>query len=201
MLLNLIASYCGQTSHFSFSVKSPWIIFIAKLTVSRCFAIHDRRSMWSACHPCLFRPGLLLRPSTPLNNPVSRLLLSTALLRLHLFLVRLPSSFSPSSSNVIPSPHDNHNNTGAAPSVPSDRGSSSRSVRSLSSRNFSRLFGGAHSHSALPTPAQESEDPLGTLGAPIARAPLFEGAHFTGWAHRSRCNLRRTSACRSYPWS
>ena len=43
--------------------------FIAKLTVSRCFAIHDRRSTWSACHPGLFRPGSLLRPSTPLNTP------------------------------------------------------------------------------------------------------------------------------------
>ena len=45
--------------------------FIAKSTVSRCFAIHDRRSTWSACHPGLFRPGLLLRPSTPLNTPLN----------------------------------------------------------------------------------------------------------------------------------
>ena len=44
--------------------------FNVKLAVSRCFAIHDRRSKWSACHPGLFRPGLLLRPSTPLNNPL-----------------------------------------------------------------------------------------------------------------------------------
>ena len=91
--LNLIASYCGQTSHFPLRVKFRWIIFIAKLTAYRCFAIHDRRSMWSACHPSLFRPGLLLRPSTPLNNPPTLLLLSTALSHIHLFLVRLPFSF------------------------------------------------------------------------------------------------------------
>ena len=77
----------------SFECEVPLDHFIAKLTVSRCFAIHDRRSMWSACHLCLFRPGLLLRPSTPLNNPPTLLLLSTALLHIHLFLVRLPSSF------------------------------------------------------------------------------------------------------------
>ena len=115
---------------------------------------------------------------------------STALLRLHLFLVPLPSSFSPSSSNVMPSPHDCHDNRDAASSAPSDRGSSSRSVRPLSSRNFSRLFVGSQSRSAVPPPAQESEDPLSTLGAPTARAPLFEGAQFAGWARRSRCNLR-----------
>ena len=141
--LNSIASHCGQTSHFSLSVKSPWIIFIAKLIVSQCFAIHDRRSMWSACYPCLLRPGLLPRPSTPLNNPSTRFLLSTAFLHLHLFLIRLPSSFSPSSSNVMTSPHNSHDNTGAASSAPSDRGSSSRSVRPLSSQNFNRLFGGS----------------------------------------------------------
>ena len=67
--------------------------FIAKLAVYRCFAIHDRRSTWSACHPGLIRPGLLARPSDPLNNPFLRLLLSTALLQIHLPLVRLPSSF------------------------------------------------------------------------------------------------------------
>ena len=70
--------------------------FIAKLTVSRCFAIHDRRSTWSACHPGLFRPGSLLRPSTPLNTSLKLLLSATALLRfrLHLSLVHLSSSFS-----------------------------------------------------------------------------------------------------------
>ena len=52
--------------------------FIAKLAVSRCFGIHDRRSTWSACHPGLFRPGLFLRPSTPLNTPLTLLLLATA---------------------------------------------------------------------------------------------------------------------------
>ena len=67
--------------------------FIAKLAVSRCFAIHDRRSTWSACHPCLFRPGLFLRPSTPLNNPPTLPLLDTALFHIHLPLVRLPPSF------------------------------------------------------------------------------------------------------------
>ena len=162
--------------------------FIAKLAVSRCFAINDRRSTWSACHPCLFRPGLLLRPSTPLNNLPTLLLLATALFHfhLHLSLVHLPPSFSPSSFIIIPSSHDN---TGAASSAPSDRGSSSRSVRPTSSRNFSRLFGWSQSRFAVPPLAQESEDPLGTLGAPTARAPLLKGAHFAGWARRSRCNL------------
>ena len=73
--------------------ENPQGHFIAKLAVSRCFAIHDRRSTWSACHPGLFRPGLPARPSTPLNNPSLCLLLSTALLHLHLFLARLSSSF------------------------------------------------------------------------------------------------------------
>ena len=132
---------------------------------------------------------LLPRPSTPLDNSPSRLLLSTTFLHFHLFFVRLPSSFSPSSSNFMPSPHDSHENTGAASSAPSDRGSSRRSVRLLSSRNFNHLFGGTQSRFAAPPPAQECEDPLGTLGAPTARAPLLEGAHFAGWARRSRCNL------------
>ena len=137
---------------------------------------------------CLFRSGFLLRPSTPLNNPPTLLLLATAPFhfRLHLSLVHLPPSFSPSSSNIMPFSHDN---TGAASSAPSDRGSSSRSVRPTSSRNFSRLFGGSQSRSAVPPLAQDSEDPLGMLGAPTARAPLLEGAHFAGWARRSRCNL------------
>ena len=186
-------------SNFTLSLEceNPPDHFIAKLAVSRCLAIHDRRSMWSAFNPGLFRPGLLVRPSTPLNNPSSHLLLSTALLHsgvspvesdfhLHLFLVRLPSPFSPSSSNIMPSSHDK---TGAASSAPSDRGSLSRSARPISSRNSSRLFGGSQSLSAVPPPAQESEDPLGTLGAPTARASLLEGGHFAGWARRSRCNL------------
>ena len=67
--------------------------FIAKLAVSQWFAIHDRRSTWSACHPGLFRPGLLLRPSTPLNNPPTLPLLATALSHIHLPLLCLPSSF------------------------------------------------------------------------------------------------------------
>ena len=87
-----MASYCGQTSHFPLSVKFPWLMFIAKLTVSRCFAIHDRCSMWSASYPFLYKPGFLLRPSTPLNNPPTLLPLSTALFHVHLFLVRLSSS-------------------------------------------------------------------------------------------------------------
>ena len=173
-----------------YECENPSDHLIAKLTVSRCFAIHDRRSMWSACHPCLSRPGLVVCPSTPLDHPSSRLLLSTAFLQrqLHLFLVRLPFSFSPSSSNCKLS---SHYNTGAASSAPSDRGSSSRSARPISSRNFSRLFGVSQSLSAVPPPAQESEDPLGRLGAPTARAPLLERAHFAGGAgaRYSRCNL------------
>ena len=38
-------------------------------------------------------------------------------------------------------------------------------------------------------PAKESEEPLGTIGAPTAPAPLLEGALFAGWVPRSRCNL------------
>ena len=100
------------------------------------------------------------------------------------------SSFpNPSPSRAMPSANDGNSDTVVASSAPVVQGSSSRFARPLSSRQFSRVFGGAHSRSALPPPAQESEDPLGTLGAPTARAPLLEGAHFAGWARRSRCNL------------
>ena len=146
--------------------------------------------MLSACHPCLFRPGSLRRPLTPLNNPPMHTLLSSAFLHFHLSFVRLPSSFSPSSSNFMPFPHNSHDNTGAASSAPSDRGSSSRSVRPLSSRNLNRILGGSQSRSSAPPVVKEPEAPLGTLGALTARAPLLEGAHFAVWARRSRCNLR-----------
>ena len=100
------------------------------------------------------------------------------------------SSFpSPSLSCAMPSTNDGNHDSGAASSAPVGQASSSRPARPLSSRQFSRVFGGAHSCSALPPPAQESKDPLGTLGAPTACAPLLEDAHFAGWARRSRCNL------------
>ena len=100
------------------------------------------------------------------------------------------SSFSnPSPSRAMPSANHGNNDTGAGSFAPVGQGSSSRPARPLSSRQFSRVFGGAHSRSALPPPAQESKDPLGTLGELTARAPLLEGTHFAGWARRSRCNL------------
>ena len=100
------------------------------------------------------------------------------------------SSFpSLSFSCAMPSTNDGDHDSGAASSAPMGQASSSRPARALSSRQFSRVFGGAHSRSTPPPSAQESEDPLGTLGAPTARAPLLEGAHFAGWARRSRCNL------------
>ena len=89
----------------------------------------------------------------------------------------------------MPSHHNSHHNTGAASSALSDRGSSRRSVRPLSSRNFNRIFGGSQSRSSAPPVVKEPKDPLGTLGAPTARAPLLESAHFAEWVRRSRCNL------------
>ena len=146
----------------------------------------------------LFRPGLLALPSTPLNNPPTLPLLATALFHIHPPLVRLSSSFFFHSqllsqpfflSCAMPFTNDGNHDSGAASSAPMGQASTSQPVRAFSSRQFSRVFGEAHSRSAPPPPAQESEDPLGTLGAPTARAPLLEGAHFTGWARRSRCNL------------
>ena len=100
------------------------------------------------------------------------------------------SSFpSRSPSYAMPATNDGNHDSGAASSAPMGQVSSKRPSRALSSRQFSRVFGGANSRSAPPPPAQESEDPFGTLGAPTARAPLLEGAHFAGWARRSRCNL------------
>ena len=157
--------------------------FIAKLAVSRCFAIHDRRSTWSAYHPCLFRPGSFLRPSTPLNTPLTLLLLATASPPFSPSPIPRASSssffshsqllFRPFSFDLMPSLNDGNHDSGAASSAPMSQASSSRPARALSSRQFSRVFGGAHSRSAPPPPAQESEDPLGTLGAPTARAPLL----------------------------
>ena len=89
----------------------------------------------------------------------------------------------------MPSATDQGNNTRAASSAPADRGSSSRSARPLSSRNFNRIFGGSQSRFTVPFPAKECADPLDTPGAPTARAPLLEGAHFDESARRSRCNL------------
>ena len=100
------------------------------------------------------------------------------------------SFFSASSLFGVMSSNDQDTkNTGAASSAPSNRGSSFRSARPLLSRNFNSIFGGSQSRSAVPPFAKESEDPLSTLGAPIARAPLLEGTHFAGWARRGRCNL------------
>ena len=167
-------------------MKTSLIIFIVKLTFFQCFVIHYPLSMWSAYHCRLFRPGLHRRcQSLALNNSTR----PRNLLRFSLNLPQLSLSLSlsqPSRSLSSPSPFlavmsfndKDTNNEGAASSAPSDRGSSSRSARPLSSRNFNGLFGGAQSSSVAPPPIRESEDPLGTAGAPIARAPLLKGAHF-----------------------
>ena len=97
--------------------------------------------------------------------------------------------FHPSTSPAMPPADNGNKNTGAGSSAPSGQGSSSRPAHPLSSRNFNRLFSGSKSRSAAPPPAQKSEDPLGTLGAPTACASLLKGAHIAEWACRSRCNL------------
>ena len=140
---------------------------------------------------CSFAYQLL---STILPRSVYRPLLSSPFTYLSCVLPPhsspILSSFpSLSSSCAMPSTNDGNHDSGAASSAPIGQASSSRPTRALSSRQFSRVFGGAHSRSAPPPPAQESEDPFGTLGAPTARAPLLEGAHFAGRARRSRCNL------------
>ena len=140
---------------------------------------------------CSFAHQLL---STNLPRSLYRPLLSSSFNYLSCVL---PSRSSPilssftrlSSSSGMPSTNDGNRDSGAASSAPMGQASSSWPARALSSPQFSRVFGGAHSHSAPPPSAQESEDPLGTLGAPAARAPLLEGAHFAEWARRSRCNL------------
>ena len=89
----------------------------------------------------------------------------------------------------MPPAENGNKNAGAGSSAPSGQGSSSRPAHPLSSRSFNRIFGGSHSRSTVPSPARDPEDPLCTLGAPTARPPLLESAHFAGWARRSRCNL------------
>ena len=143
--------------------------------------------------PCLFRPGSPCRCSSPAQHPPTRIHLFSPhsfnlLSSPHASIPLPPVSHLPLLA-AMPSPTDQGNNTGAASSAPADRGSSSRFARPLSSRNFNRIFGGSQSRSTVPLPAKECADPLGTLGAPTARATLLEGAHFAGWASRSRCNL------------
>ena len=84
--------------------------------------------------------------------------------------------FHPSTSSTMPPAENGNKHTGAGSSAPSGQGSSSRPAHPLSFRNFNRIFVGSQSRSAAPPPAQDSKDPLGTLGAPTARAPLLEGA-------------------------
>ena len=143
--------------------------------------------------PCLFRPGLPCRCFSPAQHTPTRIhlrsVISFNLLSSLQASIPLPPVSPFALLAAMPSPTDQDNNTGAASSAPADRGSSSRSARPLLSRNFNRIFGGSQSRSTVPLPAKECADPLGTLGAPTARASRLEGAHFAGWARRSRCNL------------
>ena len=172
--------------------EDPPIKFIAKLTVSGVSrAMTGARCRAPACLVYLDRDRIADAPP-PLNTPQHAFTFSPhssyLLSSLHVSFL-LPAISPLPLLPFMPSPHESHQNTGAASSAPSDRGSSSRSVRPLSSRNFNRIFNRSQSRSAIEPPAQEYEDPLGTLGAPTARSPLLEGAHFAGWTLRSLCNL------------